>query len=312
MTNVELLHRDSGYSTLRVHEDVSSSTFWCHMHSRRFPNDLAYRPCFSTRLLKELRDFQLRTAEAMRRPTHIQKPHVLSHVVVASAADVYNLGGDLDLFCRLIRAQDRNSLMAYARQCVEVAYAFYRHLNEDAHTVALVQGDALGGGFELALCCQTIVAESGVGMGFPEVLFDLFPGMGAYSFLRRRISSSQAQQMMLDGRVYSSDELHAMGVVDILVPKGEGVAAVQDLVKRNQRIGHARLAMNRVESVCHPVSFEELMTVTEIWVDTALQLGEKSLRVMERLVRAQLRRNQATPIRPVAATSEAVQISNVG
>ena len=129
--------------------------------------------------------------------------------------------------------------------------------------------------------------------------------MGAYSFLRRRISSSQAQQMMLDGRVYSSDELHKMGVVDILVPKGEGVAAVQDLVKRNQRIGHARLAMNRVESVCHPVSFEELMTVTEIWVDTALQLGEKSLRVMERLVRAQLRRNQATPIRPAATANEA-------
>ena len=191
-----------------------------------FPNDLAYRPCFSTTLLKELRDFQLHTAETMRRPAHSRK-HVFGHVVVASAADVYNLGGDLDLFCRLIRAQDRNSLMAYARQCVEVAYAFYRHLNEDAHTVALVQGDALGGGFELALCCQTIVAESGVGMGFPEVLFDLFPGMGAYSFLRRRVSSSQAQQMMLDGRVYSSDELHKMGVVDILVPKGEGVAAVR-------------------------------------------------------------------------------------
>ncbi len=311
MTNVELLHRDSGYSALRVYEDVSSSTFWCHMHARRFPHDLAYRPCFSTPLLKELRDFQLRTAETMRRPAHSRK-HVLGHVVVASAADVYNLGGDLDLFCRLIRAQDRNSLMAYARQCVEVAYAFYRHLNEDAHTVALVQGDALGGGFELALCCQTIVAESGVGMGFPEVLFDLFPGMGAYSFLRRRISSSQAQQMMLDGRVYSSDELHKMGVVDILVPKGEGVAAVQDLVKRNQRIGHARLAMNRVETACHPVSFEELMTVTEIWVDTALQLGEKSLRVMERLVRAQLRRNQPTPIRPAATANEALPISNVG
>jgi DSF synthase len=311
MTNVELLHRDSGYSALRVYEDVSSSTFWCHMHARRFPNDLAYRPCFSTTLLKELRDFQLRTAETMRRPVHARK-HVVGHVVVASAADVYNLGGDLELFCRLIRAQDRNSLMAYARQCVEVAYAFYRHLNEDAHTVALVQGDALGGGFELALCCQTIVAESGVGMGFPEVLFDLFPGMGAYSFLRRRVSSSQAQQMMLDGRVYSSDELHEMGVVDILVPKGEGVAAVQDLVKRNQRIGHARLAMNRVETACHPVSFEELMTVTEIWVDTALQLGEKSLRVMERLVRAQLRRNQPTPIRPAATVNEALPISNVG
>jgi DSF synthase len=311
MTNVQLLHRDSGYSTLRTYEDASNSTHWCHMHSRKFPNDLAYRPCFSTTLLKELRDFQLRTAEAMRRPK-AQRTHVLNHIVVASDADIYNLGGDLDLFCRLIRAQDRSSLLAYARQCVEVAFAFYKHLNEDAHTVALVQGDALGGGFELALCCQTIVAESGVGMGFPEVLFDLFPGMGAYSFLRRRISSAQAQQMMLDGRVYTSDELYEMGVVDVLVPKGQGVAAVEDLIRRNQRIGHARLAMNRVESVCHPVSFEELMTITEIWVDTALQLGDKSLRVMERLVKAQLRRNQNVAQLRETEVEQRLPMSNVG
>lgn len=293
MSPVEMIYRDFGYSTLRTHEDVTTGTYWCHMHARNFPNDSAYRPCFSTMLLKDLRDFQLRTAESMRRPMHLSHERTIRHVVLASAADVFNLGGDLDLFCRLIRLQDRATLMAYARQCVEVAYNFHRHLNEDAHTIALVQGDALGGGFEAALCCQTIVAESGVGMGFPEVLFDLFPGMGAYSFLCKRISPALAQRMMLDGCVYSSDELHRLGIVDVLAPRGEGPAAVEDVIKRNRRIGHARVAMNRVQASCHPVSFEELMTVTEIWVDTALKLGEKSLRTMERLVRAQLRRPQA-------------------
>lgn len=295
MSAVEMIYRDPGYSTLRTHEDVATGTYWCHMHARNFPNDSAYRPCFSTTLLKDLRDFQLRTADAMRRPTHLACERTVRHVVLASAADVFNLGGDLDLFCRLIRLQDRASLMAYARQCVEVAYSFHRHLNEDAHTIALVQGDALGGGFESALCCQTIVAESGVGMGFPEVLFDLFPGMGAYSFLCKRISPSLAQRMMLDGTIYSSDELYKLGVVDVLVPRGQGVAAVEDVIKRNRRIGHARVAMNRVQAACHPVGFEELMTVTEIWVDTALKLGDKSLRTMERLVRAQLRRPQSAP-----------------
>ena len=309
MAGVESLHREPGYSTLRTHEEPGSGTYWCYMHEPRFQNDRAFRPCFSTLLLKELRDFQVRTAEAMRRPLQVAGSHGINHVVLASATDVFNLGGDLDLFCRLIRAQDRGSLMAYARQCVEVAYGFYRHLNEDVHTIALVQGDALGGGFEAALCCQTIVAEAGVGMGFPEVLFDLFPGMGAYSFLRKRVSPTQAEQMMLDGRIYSSEELHRMGVVDVLAPRGEGVAAVNDVIRRNQRIGHARLAMNRVQTVCHPVSFEELMSVTEIWVDTAMQLGDKSLRTMERLVRAQLRRTlstkeaEAVPAAPVALSS---------
>jgi len=226
----------------------------------------------------------------MHRPPHLTTPPTITHIVLASAADVFNLGGDLDLFCRLIRAQDRSSLLAYARQCVEVAYGFYRHPDDNVHTIALVQGDALGGGFEAALSCQTIVAESGIGMGFPEVLFDMFPGMGAYTFLRQRISPAQAEKMMLDGNVYSSDELYKIGVVDIIVPRGEGIAAVHDLIKRNRRIGRARLAMNRVRAMCRSVAFEELMAVTEIWVNTAIQLGDKSLRTMERLVRAQQRR----------------------
>ena len=96
--------------------------------------------------------------------------------------------------------------------------------------------------------------------------------------------------MMLNGTIYSSEDLYRMGVIDVLVPKGEGVQAVQDLIRRNHRISHARSAMNRVRQICKPVTLSELMQVTEVWVDTALQLGEKSLRTMERLVRAQQKR----------------------
>jgi DSF synthase len=149
-----------------------------------------------------------------------------------------------------------------------------------------VQGDALGGGFEAALSCHTIVAESGIGMGFPEVLFDLYPGMGAYSFLCQRISPYQAEKLMLNGNIYSSDELYKMGLVDILVPRGEGVAAVEEVIRNHRRIPHARRAMHQVRQ---QVSLEEMMRITEIWVDTAMQLGEKSLRTMERLVKAQVR-----------------------
>ena len=164
-------------------------------------------------------------------------------------------------------------------------------LGVGAHTIALVQGDALGGGFEAALSCHTIVAEEGVNMGLPEVLFDLFPGMGAYSFLCKRIAPHQAEKLMLEGNVYSSDELFKMGLVDVLVPKGEGVKAVDEVIRSNRRIPHARAAMHRVRTMSQPVTLEEMMSITEVWVDTALQLGEKSLRTMERLVRAQYRRH---------------------
>ena len=60
-------------------------------------------------------------------------------------------------------------------------------------------------------------------------------------------------------------------------------------------VGHARTAMHKVRRICQPVTLEELLAVTECWVDTALQLGDKALATMERLVRAQNKRFVAAP-----------------
>ncbi|MEO8461470.1 MAG: crotonase/enoyl-CoA hydratase family protein [Dokdonella sp.] len=290
MSTIELMPREQDYRLLRSQHDIANNAFWCFMHGQRLPSPAGgYRACFSPLLIKEIREFQKRTADRLTLRA-ANGDHRLAHVVLASDVDVFNLGGDLDLFCRLIRDHNRDHLLAYARQCVEGVYAFHAQLHRNTHTIALVQGDALGGGFEAALSCQTIIAEEDVGMGFPEVLFDLFPGMGAYSFLCKRVSPACAEKMMLNGAVYSSDELHKMGVVDIVVPRGDGAAATHEFIRRNQRISHARAAMNRVREIVQPISLSELMQVTEIWVDTAMQLGDKSLKTMERLVRAQMKR----------------------
>ena len=55
-------------------------------------------------------------------------------------------------------------------------------------TVALIQGDAVGGGFEAMLTDDIVIAEQGAKFGLPEILFNLFPGMGGYSFLRRKVA----------------------------------------------------------------------------------------------------------------------------
>jgi DSF synthase len=297
MSAIELPIRDPFFRTLRVIENLSDSSFWCHMHARMPGATQRGRPCFSTLLLEDLRAFQSWASDRIVRRGVDPGRAPLTHLVLASDAEVFNLGGDLALFVELIRARDRAWLLRYARQCIEVAYGFQRLCEAPVHSIALIQGDALGGGFEAALCCHTIIAEQGVGMGFPEVLFDLFPGMGAYSFLSRRIPPMQAERMMLDGRVYSTDELYRLGVVDMLVPKGEAPQAARELIKRNLRIPHARQAMHRVRRMCQPVALEELMAVTEVWVDTALQLGDKALGVMERLVRAQNKRFVQAPAR---------------
>lgn len=294
MTNVELLHREQGYATLAIEEDPARNVYWCQMHADLLANSAvpgAGRACFKPALVKDIIDYQRHLGERLRLEQARNPTEAIPHVVLSSLGDAFNLGGDLELFCRAIRAGDRAILLAYARECVRGVHAFHNGLGAGAHTIALVQGDALGGGFEAALSCHTIVAESGVAMGLPEVLFDLFPGMGAYSFLCKRVSPNLAEKIMLEGNIFNSDELYRMGLVDVLVHKGEGVAAVGEVIRANCRIPHARRAMHQVRQISQAVSLEEMMRITEIWVDTAMQLGNKSLRTMERLVKAQLRRN---------------------
>ena len=291
MSVVQPFYRSETYDTLRTTEDADRSVFWCHMHA-----NLAAAPgraCFSTQLVDDILDYQRNLGARLRLEANLRRGDRLPHVVLASDNDAFNLGGDLELFCQLIRKGDRDGLMAYARQCVRGVHAFHVGIDAGAHSIALVQGDALGGGFEAALSCHTIVAEEGALMGLPEVLFDLFPGMGAYSFLCKRIAPRQAEKLMLEGNVYAAEELYKMGLVDVLAPKGQGMAAVDEVIRANNRIPHARAAMHRVRDMAQPVTLQEMMAITEVWVDTALRLGEKSLRTMERLVRAQYRRQGA-------------------
>jgi len=203
---------------------------------------------------------------------------------------VWNLGGDLELFATLIRRLDREGLLRYARAVIEEGYANATNLSLPLITVSLVRGDALGGGFEAALSSNIIVAERSAKFGLPEILFNLFPGMGAYSYLVRRIAPAQAERMITSGRLYTAEELYELGVVDVLADDGHGTEAFYDFVGRNGRRHAAHRAIFRARDRVNPLKIEELMDIAVTWVDTALGVSEADLRKMARLVAAQDRR----------------------
>ena len=251
------------------------------------------RACFSTDLLREIRRLQRGIrGEAERRQDAGEAP--LKYIVFGSRVPgVFNLGGDLGLFGRLIRTADRAGLQQYAELCVDVVYDAAIGLDLPVVTIALVQGDALGGGLEAALACNLIVAEKSAKFGLPEVLFNLFPGMGAYNFLSRRLDVARAERIILSGRVFSADEMLALGVIDLVVEDGFGEEAVRDYVERNLRRHSAQRAVYAARQLLHPVRLTELRTLAELWVDTALRLTDADLRKMSRLAVAQERRRQA-------------------
>jgi DSF synthase len=156
-------------------------------------------------------------------------------------------------------------------------------------SIALVQGDALGGGLEAALCCNFVVAERGVNMGLPEILFSLFPGLGAYSLLSRRIGSAMAERIIFSGRIYRAEEMYDLGVVDLVVERGCGEETVREYVGDSRKQG-ARRGVYRARQRANPLTLAELRDIADVWVDTTLGLSEADLRRMSHLQSAQNRR----------------------
>jgi DSF synthase len=293
---IDLSTLNGRYSELNIRFEADNGILWCHQRHRG-------RPCFSSELLKEVLDLQNYLQRVFAGVERGRLP--LRYLVWASSTPgIYNLGGDLRLFTQLIRSRDAAGLFRYAKSCIDICYLNNVSLDLPILTIALVQGDALGGGFEAALSNDLLVAEQGSQFGLPEVLFNMFPGMGAYSFLSRRLDGGRARDMILSGRLYSAEELHDIGLVDLLVPAGQGEAGLREYLERKAHQHGVHTALARVARRCQPITYEELIEVTDIWVETALGLTEADLRRMERLAAAQERRRvrAAAPAEPATVS----------
>ena len=248
--------------------------------------------CYSPGLLKAMCAHDERLiANGGRIEIEGEMREVNYYVTASRTPGVFNLGGDLSLFMLLIKSRERDALAHYAKLCIDVQYPRSQSFFSPMLTsIALVQGDALGGGFECALASDLIVAEESAQLGFPEILFNLFPGMGAYSLLSRRIGMRAAEDLILSGKILQACKLHEMGIVDVLAPNGLGEATVREWIAANAKRRNGMQAAFRARRLVQPVTREELDGIVELWVDAAMRLGERELKMMSRLARAQARR----------------------
>lgn len=218
-------------------------------------------------------------------------PGLVKHFVMASdVPSVFNFGGDLSLFVLLVRARDLDSLKLYARRCVDLVWWLENAAQIGVHTTALVQGDTLGGGLESALLHHNVIFERSAQAGFPEVLFNLFPGMGAWHLTIRKAGMVIATDMILSGQIYTADQLQRRGLVDLVVEDGEGELALEKMVRSVAPRLRGTLAALQARRVAAPITYESLQTVVDLWAVTALTLTDRDLRLMERLARAQVRK----------------------
>jgi enoyl-CoA hydratase/carnithine racemase len=129
-------------------------------------------------------------------------------------------------------------------------------------TVAAVTGYALGGGCELALCCDFRVAAQDARLGQPEILLGLVPGAGGTQRLPRLIGVSKAKDLIYSGRFVDATDALAIGLVDRVVPAAEVYDTAREWASRY--VGGAALALRAAK--------EAIDRGAEVDLDTGLEI----------------------------------------
>jgi DSF synthase len=264
-----------------VEFDAETATLFWFMHP-------SPRPCFNAGLLEESKEFEGRIEQHNGWFLHDGKEHRIQNAVYGSRTPgVFNLGGDLSMFVQAILRKDHAILTHYGKMCVDNMYRRIVGYNAQISTFSVVQGKAFGGGFECALASEHIIAEESSTFSFPEVLFNMFPGMGALSLLTRRIGLRKAEELIMSGQVFTAREMFNLGVVDEMAGDGNGIEVARRQIKSRQRRRNSYAAMSLAKREVQPVSHSEMRAVVDIWVEAALKLESRDLRMMARLARAQ-------------------------
>ena len=109
--------------------------------------------------------------------------------------------------------------------------AWMRIRNIQKPVIAAVGGYALGGGCELAMHCDMIVASENARFGQPEILLGIIPGAGGTQRLARTLGKYRTMEIVLTGAQVTAEEMHALGLVNRIVPKGEHLTEFVKLAK---------------------------------------------------------------------------------
>ncbi|MBU9810290.1 crotonase/enoyl-CoA hydratase family protein [Rahnella sp. C60] len=261
-------------SQIAAYYEEGRNVMW--MMLRSYP-----RPCFNHELIEDIMTL-----------TYAAKASGLRFdfwVTGSLVPNMYNVGGDLSFFVESIVNNKRETLRAYARSCVDCVHAAARGFDVGAISLSMIEGTALGGGFEAALAHHYVLAQNTARMGFPEIAFNLFPGMGGYSLVSRKAGMKLAEELISTGESHTAEWFESRGLVDVLFQPGEAFNATRTFMDVLRPKLNGIRAMIRARQRVLQLSRSELMDITEDWVDAAFTLEEKDLSYMERLVMLQNR-----------------------
>jgi enoyl-CoA hydratase/carnithine racemase len=135
--------------------------------------------------------------------------------------------------------------------------------------IAAVEGYALGGGLELALCADIIVAGEGARLGLPEVKVGILPGGGGTQKLARLVGRQRAMLLLMTGKMFGAAEALSMGLISEVAPTGQALARALDVAREIADMP--------------PISIQQIKEIVNAGLDapleTALMLERKAFQL---------------------------------
>lgn len=189
--------------------------------------------------------------------------NVLSGQVTKELGEVFTqIAEDSNIIVAVIRGEGSRAFMAGADikefpSWLEMSKEEVKSMNMESHrvlnfidnlpkpTIAMLNGITFGGGCELALTCDIRIAEDHAQIGLPEVKLGLFPGGGGTQRLPRLVGEAKAKELMFIGDPLTAEQALQIGLVNAVVPKGEGMEAALAMAKK--MAGYSLQALTRIK-----------------------------------------------------------------
>ena len=201
-------------------------------------------------------------------PRLAEESHAL--IIYSAVKAGFSAGANLrELFDGLQRVSKRDA----AQPVREVLERIHRVMNTlDAcplTTIAAVHGVVFGGGFELALVCDLIIADKMARFAFPELRLGLIPGWGGIPRLKRDLGNAVVRDLLLTGRSINATKAQAVGLVSQVVAEGEALKVARITAAQVGKFDR-RTAMEAKRFV-KPIPYEELQREIDIFCELFMQ-----------------------------------------
>src|SRR5713101_352156 len=178
----------------------------------------------------------------------------------------FSAGADLRELYRAAEPLSQKERLVGVRQFLERIHAMLNAIDAAPFvTIAAVQGICFGGGFELALACDIIIADKIARFAFPELRLGLIPGFGGIPRLKRDLGNAFVRDLLLTGRSVNASRAHAVGLVAQLAAEGEALRVARSAASQITKFDAVTRAA--AKKFIKPIPHEELRREIELFCE---------------------------------------------